>query len=51
VDEGFDVDADGFVDGAVSDCVTSFGAANTDCDDTDPATEDRRNKRHMESTV
>ncbi|MCP4872413.1 MAG: hypothetical protein GY898_27250 [Proteobacteria bacterium] len=35
-DETFDLDSDGTFDRFQGDCVDTYGAANTDCDDTDP---------------
>ncbi len=36
VDEDFDADGDGFVDGDDADCAASYDADNLDCDDSDP---------------
>ena len=36
-DEDFDLDGDGFVDGANEDCVAAWDPAELDCDDGDPA--------------
>lgn len=37
VDDAFDRDGDGYLDGANEDCVANYPAADLDCDDNDPA--------------